>query len=247
MKNIKVQQLAQLSAAGLPPWVRLLRAVIGVCLAPAVYALALALWKSILAPHAGGGSRVMGISADVVAFAGGVALFTLIYNVLPRPTRAYVLAHELTHAFFALLDGAKVGKITIRSDQGSVAISKTNTLTLLAPYFFPFYTLVLILAVGITACFVSVAPYRIVIVALIGFSWGFHLCFTVSTLLQHQTDLSRCGVIFSWVLIAYLNLAILALGLLTATSASFVDFAKTWWTTNAHIYLWLWTKIAGMF
>ena len=207
--------------------------MLGVLLLPSLWALVRALV----------GGRFFGGGKNLLALVGGIALFVLVYFLLPRrsrPTRAYVLAHELTHALFGWLDGARIGRIRVAKESGSVMLSKTSLLTLLAPYFFPFYTVILIVLVGITACFVSLAPYRLWIYGLIGVTWGFHLCFTLSTLLQHQTDISRSGYLFSYVAILYLNLVVLTCGLLVATPASGLDFLRHWWDMNLRTYLGLW-------
>jgi len=233
MKKVKLD-----SGDGVSLWVRLLRFVIGVALLPAVWALMRALWTAALSVK--GGSHFLGLGTDVFAFVGGIVLFALMYILLPRPTRAYVLAHELTHAIFGFLSGARVGRIRVKQEEGSVMLSKTGFITLLAPYFFPLYTVLLIVFLIVLGFFVKLEPYRFWIYLVIGFSWGFHLCFTLSTLLQHQTDIAKSGYLFSYVLIIYLNLVILTLGLLIATPASFLGFLREWWSANIHAYLAIW-------
>jgi hypothetical protein len=72
--------------------------------------------------------------------------------------------------------------------------------------------------------------------SLLGISWGFHFCFTVNSLLQHQTDIERCGYVFSYALIVFLNLVVLALGLVAATPLTAKAFARLWRTDTVRAF-----------
>ena len=135
---------------------------------------------------------------SVRGLAIGFALWIFLYMAMPRPIRSYVLAHELTHALWGWVMGARIKRLKISRQGGSVTLSKSNFIVELAPYFFPLYTVV---AIGLVTLARLVWPSRTVEVtgmALIGISWGFHFCFTVNSLLQHQTDIERCGYVFSY-------------------------------------------------
>ena len=221
-----------------PIWSRILRFVIALLLWPAVVGLGIALWHGILSIHSG--RTILGINADVMAFFLGIILYAVTFVALPRPSRLYVWGHELTHAFFGLLHGASIGKIRVKEDSGSVRLSHINTLILLAPYFFPFYTILVILVIGIAACFLPLGPYRPWFVGIIGFSWGFHLCFTVSSLLQEQTDISRSGHFFSYTLIILLNLLVLFLGLVAVSPLDILWFLSIAARDTLHAYRLCW-------
>ncbi|MCL1856711.1 MAG: hypothetical protein FWF84_03600 [Kiritimatiellaeota bacterium] len=188
-----------------------MRGMVALLLWPAVVGVAMALWHGIVFMRSG--RTLFGLNADVAAFFVGLMLYAVTFAAVPRSSKLYVWGHELTHALFGLFCGASVGKIRVKRDSGSVMLSRTNVLILLAPYFFPFYAMLPILVIGVTACFVPLGGFRPWLVGLIGFAWGFHLCFTVSSLLQGQTDVSRCGRLFSYTLIVLLNLIVLSLGL----------------------------------
>lgn len=209
-----------------PVALRVFRFLLGLLLVPASVGLLRALWRA--ATLESERPTVLSLDTGVFVFLAGMGAFCLAYVFLPRPTRAYVLAHELTHAIFALLHGARVRDVRVRDDRGSVRISHSHTLTLLAPYFFPLYTVV---TIGLVTLAGLVWPSRAVEVtgmALIGISWGFHFCFTVNSLLQHQTDIERCGYVFSYALILFLNLLVLAVGLVAATPLTARAFARLW-------------------
>lgn len=165
------------------------------------------------------------LSAPFLAFSGGMAAWLLISLTLSGQTRAYVLAHELTHAMWGLLMGAKVSRIQVKKNSGSVTLSKTNFLIVLAPYFFPFYAVLIIVAYYVAGMFVAVENYETVWLALVGLTWGFHLTFTVSALGQKQSDVRQYGYVFSYALVLTLNVLVMAFWLTLTTSATLNDAA----------------------
>ena len=177
---------------------RVLRALIGILLLPVCFAVtrtALALLGTF--QPAGLDSIPPAGLAMLVGFAGWMS----IYLALPRPMRVYVLAHELTHALWGWLYGARVSGLRVGRSGGSVSVSNPNFVIVLAPYFFPLYTILLVIAYGVCALFWNLHPYYLLWLGLVGFTWGFHVAFTVSTLGQRQTDIERCGYVISYALI----------------------------------------------
>ena len=154
------------------------------------------------------------------ALIGGFVLWVVLFATLPRPVRGYVLAHELTHALWGSLMGARVSDIRVSEEKGSVTLSKTNFLITLAPYFFPLYTVILVAAYYLLLAFFDVQPYYLYWLGLVGFTWGFHLTFTVSTLMQHQTDIEECGTVFSYAIIYLFNVLGICLWVVIVSSAT---------------------------
>ncbi len=230
-------------------WRQTLRMAFGLLLVP----VSIALGRTLLRAATAETNRltVLSLDAGIFAFLAGAGLFALAFLLLPRPTTAYIFAHEFTHAIFAWLHGIKVRNLKIGTDHGSIQIEHPRSLVLLAPYFFPLYTAV---AIVLTALLLLIWPLQgmeIATLALIGMTWGFHFCFTITSLLQHQTDLERCGYIFSYGLIISLNLLVLALGLVAATPLTLRQFGQLWGAdltetfatlrdtfVNLHDYLW---------
>ena len=141
-----------------------LRLLLGVALLPACWGATRVFFKAIVA-SAGAGDWV---SAEVLSLLGGVLAFTVAWFALSHPVRAYVLGHELTHALWGLLFGARPSDLRVGATGGSVRLTKSNMIITLAPYFFPFYTFVVIvcaLVVGqalvedVTAAYVSVVSW----------------------------------------------------------------------------------------
>ena len=141
-------------------------------------------------------------SSLTLGFIGGL-LFLLF---IPHPTRTYILGHELTHALWGLLMGARVGKIKVSKHGGDVKLSQTNFLISLAPYFFPFYTGVVIAIYYIASIFFSVEPYHIIFLSLVGITWAFHFYFTIQMVMTRQPDITQNGRLFSFIIIYNLNL-----------------------------------------
>ncbi len=151
-------------------------------------------------------------SLPILAIGIGIVLWIVIFYVLPRPLRMYVLAHELTHALWGAICGARVSGLRIAKAGGSVKISQVNWLTALAPYFFPFYTMLVILAYGLLALKVDMRRWELMWFGLIGLTLSFHWTFTLDALTQSQSDIRRYGRLFSYTQIYLLNL--LGIGLL---------------------------------
>ena len=117
------------------------------------------------------------------AFATGYALWLGVFVFLPKPMRTYVLGHELTHAIWALMMGARVGGLKVKKTGGQVRTSKVNWLIALAPYFFPFYAMLFIGVFFITYAIWNLSAYLWVLFFLVGLGWSFHVTFTLMMLL----------------------------------------------------------------
>lgn len=178
---------------------------------------------------------------------GGFALWLLLYAALPRPFRTYVLAHELTHAFWAYLMGAKVSGLKVARDGGSVRVSKTNVLITLAPYFFPFYTVCVLMAFGLLSWRYDMTVYTPWWLAAIGFTWSFHLTFTLSVLLQHQPDIAEHGRLFSYAFIYLMNIVGVALWIVAVTPSDALTLTRDLLSESRVAYqaLYAWGLAAG--
>lgn len=228
-----------------------LRLLTGLALLPACWGVSRAFLDSVFA--AAGGS---GLSVEALSLLGGIAAFALAWMALSHPVKAYVLGHELTHALWGLLFFARPSDLTVGASGGSVKLSKTNFLITLAPYFFPFYTFVVIVCALVTAAFLRPLPCLPLWLFLIGFTWAFHVLFTLETLGQRQPDVKAYGRIFSWTFIFLVNVAIVlvwlaamtpltfeALGgfLLHRVSSAYAATGLFFWNVGR----WLWGKVRG--
>lgn len=166
----------------------------------------------------------------LLALLAGFLLWQLIFIFLTRPVRTYVFAHELTHALWGWFMGARVSKFKVSKDQGSVTLSKTNFLITLAPYFFPLYTVLLIIVYYALFIFIAVEKYHSIWLGLIGFTWGFHLSFTITTLMQRQSDIRAYGHLFSYAFIYLMNVLGICLWVVLVSRMTVVQMCKFLYT-----------------
>jgi len=198
---------------------RFLRFLLGLALLPLACGVTLALLDALYAIPLRNGFPV---SPEALSLFAGIVVFLAVWMLLPSPARVYVLGHELTHALWGLAFGAKVSNLKVAADGGSVLLTKTNIWITLAPYFFPFYTVLVVIAALVTRCFVSPLPHPCLWTFAVGVTWCFHVCFTFQSLLQHQPDIQECGHVLSYVLIYTLNLAGVLLWIAATTELSFL-------------------------
>ncbi len=200
---------------------RIMRAIVGLLLIPVGAALTL----TILALVAGLGSAPgLAQLLPSLVLGGGVVLWAIVFLFMPRPVRVYVLAHELTHALWGAMAGARVSGLKVSRSGGSVCISEVNWLTALAPYFFPFYTVVVLLVYGLLALVLDMRRWEMLWLGLIGLTLGFHWCFTLNSLAQSQSDIRRYGCLFSYSLIYLFNLLLIGLVLVLTAPLTFEQF-----------------------
>jgi len=199
---------------------KILSFFVGIVLLPVCFAvtkMAISLAQAV-APEYGG---IMPDSAW--ALTAGFLFWIFLYFTMPMPVRTYVLAHELTHALWGALMGARIFRMRVSKDSGSVTMSKSNWFITLAPYFFPLYTVMIIIAYYVLSIFYDLDTYYLYWLALVGFTWGFHFTFTISTLLQHQSDIKVYGAVFSYTVIYLLNVLGICFWIVIVSSATFTQ------------------------
>jgi hypothetical protein len=221
---------------------RWLKFVIAVLLLPASAAI------TVTAAKIGHALMAGSLASPAWAFAGGYLLWLMIFALLPKPTRTYVLGHELTHALWALLMGARVSGLSVRKTGGQVRTSKTNWVIALAPYFFPFYAVLFIAGFFLAHAIWNLTNFTWVLYLLVGLGWSFHVTFTLMILLTvNQPDVKSQGMLFSVVVIYFMNLLTM---IVTAAALShavtFAMLAKSFGREFAAAYGWTLDKLVGL-
>lgn len=213
---------------------KLMRVAIGLLLLPLCFALS----RSFCQVLANSAVSV----ANGLSFVGGIAAFVVCWFLLPHPVKTYVFGHELTHALWGLMFFAKPSKLRVGETGGSVNLTKTNFLITLAPYFFPFYTFVVIVAALITGIFVKPLAYIPVWVFFIGATWAFHILFTFETLSRRQPDITIYGRTFSWAFIFVAN-ALMILLWLAYTTSTFRFAVSSVAACSCDAYRWVFNSV----
>src|SRR5262245_41078536 len=178
-----------------------------------------------------------------VAAVSGAACWLVIYLLLPKPMWVYVFGHELTHALWTWLLGGRVKKFKASSQGGHVVVTKSNFIIALAPYFFPFYAMVVVAVFAVGQRVWNWQPYVVWFHLLVGAAYAFHLTLTWHILKGRQTDITQHGYLFSAVVIFLGNLSVLLIGVPLLTGNVSVPFALSWWgacTAEVVRRLWAW-------
>ena len=216
--------------------------LIGLVLLPSAVALALVFARQ-LQHGAGLGTP----ETTTLWFLGGFAAWLVLFAMFPRPIRTYVLGHELTHALWGMLMGAKVSRLRVSARGGSVTLDKSNVWITLAPYFFPFYSALALIAYLLIGLFWDTSDYLPFWYALFGLTWSFHLSFTVLILMTRQPDIQEHGRIFSYALILCINLLTASALLNLLTSQAWPDLGVAVLTELKGTYKFCGTQAAILF
>lgn len=186
-------------------------------------------------------------------FSVGGLCWVLLFFTCPRPMFLYVLGHELTHYGFVRLSGGRVRSFKVSGSGGYVETDRNNWLIALSPYFVPFYTVVAVLMFGLFAPFLMDGTFQApwpwsgrevawsdLLLGVVGFTWAFHLTFTVWMISGDQPDLRHYGVFLSLMLIYLANLAVVTVLLIAASDAfTWRAFADAWWHAAGELLGWL--------
>lgn len=142
----------------------------------------------------------------VTWFGGGFITWLIVYMSFSRPTRLYILGHELSHAIAVWLSGGKVSKMKIKKRGGHVVANKMSMWIALAPYILPLYPLIVGVSWIISLWFwPHLRHYEWAFLFLWGVVWSFHLCFTFSVMKTDQSDFASQGYFFSFTIIFLCN------------------------------------------
>ncbi len=147
-------------------------------------------------------------SWGTVCFLAGV-LICLASLLLPTFRRlllpAYVFGHEVSHALFVFLFYGKVSAFKASTEGGYIIANRNNIWIALAPYIFPFWTVVFALLYIVLGIVINVTPLVPLFFFLYGASWMFNLFWTLWMIPLGQSDLSLNGTFLSITIIYLIN------------------------------------------
>ena len=192
-------------------------------------------------------SKIYSVDSNQWFFLLGIIVYLIIHTVLFKPNVVYIFGHELTHALAMFISAGKVKSFKVSKKGGEVKGTKSNIFISLAPYFFPTYTLIVILLWYVGRQFWDIRDYLGVFLFSVGLTLTFHFVMTVEFLKTKQPDLIKSGYMFSIVLIYLINLSIAALILnFVFADFSFKAYALTAYESAKEMYLWAWRQMFSL-
>jgi len=144
----------------------------------------------------------------ILLFSG--ALLFLIFYSRYKFEFLYTFLHEFTHLIFGIIFLKKIVRFKVARLKGEVVLSGTNFIILLAPYFFPLLTFIL-LSVGFLLW--EFLKYKLIwylTISLVGFSLMLHIVMTLKSLMVEQSDIKSNGYFFSFVTIYFLSVSLIS-------------------------------------
>lgn len=224
---------------------RLWNALAGASLLPFVCIVTDALFDTVTSAASRQTQVPFWLSHEFLMFAIGAGIWmvwlciSLLLWKQPRPVSAYVLGHELMHMLMARIFRGKIKDYMISSEGGYIVTNKYNFLIALAPYLWPFYSVPVLAAWGVSTYWDAASHYQEFFLGALGFTWMFHLTFTLWILPRGQSDFHGPGRTFSFALIYLANAALLTGALVIfAPEVTWRGYARTLWTSTLDFYDW---------
>lgn len=143
-----------------------------------------------------------------MALFGGFFFFFIARGMMDSSVKSNmeIVAHEMTHALFAVLTLHKVKGIRVEGDNSGGNMSfegEGNWLIVIAPYFFPLFGFLCMVAISIYTHF---APMNLILNGVMGFFIGYHLDTVGSQIHEKQTDLPKVSYKFCAMFLPSANL-----------------------------------------
>jgi hypothetical protein len=183
---------------------KFLRNIIAFLVLPAILASGYTLFKSFLLFSISPGRKY-------APFWIGVLCYMAFQLILYKPMKTYIFGHELSHAIAGLLSGAKIKKFNVYENSGNVVLTKDNIWITLAPYFFPIYTIAIMIIYFCLVWVIDIKRLYNYYLFLVGLSVSFHIALTVYVLSIEQPDLKVYGTFFSFIVILAVNVVVFTL------------------------------------
>lgn len=138
------------------------------------------------------------MNIPAMAMLGGVFLFFISRGFMDSEMKISmeIAAHEMTHAFFALLTLHKVKSIRVNPDNDGGEMSFTgpgNWLIIIAPYFFPLFGMLAMIGISV---YTRYAPSNFILNGIMGFFIAYHIDTVASQIHEKQTDLPKVSYKF---------------------------------------------------
>lgn len=178
--------------------------------------------SSVLLPEfRGRGQNVLWVSLGSLSWLMALCLGK-IFTGRMWGLRVYVLAHELTHLVWTFLSGGRGRLERVGPDGGAMVTDRTNLMIVLAPYFYPLLSVVVVMLAPLvnwagehySVSKIWQVRFDCLLYWLVGFTLSHHYTFTLYVLPRGQTDFKYYGRVFSLALIWVMNVVVLTIALL---------------------------------
>ncbi len=177
-------------------------------------------------------------SSTIAYIVIGMVLYSVFHLFIYQPIALYVMAHEFTHAAFAMLLGIRVRKIKVSAQGGYVEMTRSNFVIDLAPYFFPLYTVILTSIFYTLDRIYSFENYYWLFFIFVGISFAFHILSNWDVLQIEQPDLNTTGKVFGIIFVLILNIifANLILMIIFIDYVNLQTLAENFYYSWEHVY-----------
>ncbi len=220
---------------------RIYNGIIGLAMVPFAYVLTVALL------HMFGAVRRHGPfykAHEFVCLIAGCAAWLVIFGTslairgMPLLLKWYVVGHEFMHAWLAgFFFKGRIKEFVAEEEGGYIITDKYNFIIALAPYLWPIYSVPVVAVWGVVGWTPWGLEHAGSFFGVLGFTWMFHVSFTVWMLLKGQSDLLGPGRIFSLALIYIFNVGLLATFVITmAPEFTWANFGKELWAVTMDFY-----------
>lgn len=148
----------------------------------------------------------------IVWFLAGMVCYLLFYAIVFHGNQDYefveTFTHELAHAVvsISLLQMPQGFIVDLKNRKAEVQTRSRSPFTALAPYYLPLFTIPFLLLKPIV-----LPPFHSLVDFFIGFTLGFHYVLFLNDFRLRQTDITKTGIIFSFVLTFFLNILFLVI------------------------------------
>ncbi|MFZ4619634.1 MAG: M50 family metallopeptidase [Bacteroidota bacterium] len=167
----------------------------------------------------------------VIGFLGYMLLWFLIFRRQAVGSYISTLEHECTHALFAILTGHSVKALRVTAHSGGQVVyqgGEGNWLIVIAPYFFPTVTFIMLLI----RLFIQPNYWFEIGV---GVSIAFHIGSTFYETHSGQTDLQKVGRFFSFCFLPTVNIL---------TYTFIAVYLRSGWQGIGHSLLFLYSSVS---
>ena len=166
----------------------------------------------------------------------GLITGIIVFSFICRFKRFYIFGHELAHWIFAKIFMKETRNFKVGKDGGAVQVKDPNVWVVLAPYFYPTFTIMWLPFWFLFSHFKEEIPYNYeIFFSLLGMSWAYHLVLTLYALKFEQSDIERCGRPLSFSIIFLFNMIFIYSFLTFVTNGPIESLTILWQTLREDV------------